>query len=255
MYFTGALLAAQSSGKLLEFFSVRTLQEARKKLKRRLKRSREKVTKQVAPVTSAFEDDGLGTLSPLVGNENEFQLTDLLESFTTLRCTHPIRGFDFCPSGHSGGPTSSGGRKQRMKDKQGMVPDSFLVSLVKNILEVYTIPSHLIRPHISRSNKTEGEPEDTETSHQPSKVSVLDLHGHRSDVRCVCLSGDGRTVATCSSDGLKLWSMATMTCMRSCDCEGGYGVTLAFAPGSRYVILGTKQGFIQLIDTVSGSYI
>ena len=231
---------------------MRTLQEARKKVKRRVKRSREKSIKPVNSVNVSAFDENDNELRPsqLVVNEMEFQLSDLLETFTTLRCTHPIRGFDFCPSGHSGGSSSSVG-KQRMKDKQGgSVPDSFLVSLVKNILEVYSIPSHLIR---QSNHNREADDDDADKSHHPTKTSVLDLHGHRSDVRCVCLSGDGRTVATCSSDGLKLWSMATMTCMRSCDCAGGYGVTLAFAPGSRYVILGTKEGFIQLIDTVSGS--
>ena len=43
-----------------------------------------------------------------------------------------------------------------------------------------------------------------------------------------------------------------MTCIRSCD-RAGYGVSLCFAPGGRYVILGSKEGVVQLIDTVSGA--
>jgi WD40 repeat protein len=36
------------------------------------------------------------------------------------------------------------------------------------------------------------------------KQSIIDLHGHRSDVRGVCLSSDGLQLATCSSDGVKV---------------------------------------------------
>lgn len=36
------------------------------------------------------------------------------------------------------------------------------------------------------------------------KQSIIDLHGHRSDVRSVCLSSDGLQLATCSSDGVKV---------------------------------------------------
>ena len=38
----------------------------------------------------------------------------------------------------------------------------------------------------------------------PGKLSLVDLHGHRSDVRAVAVSTDGRLVATCSSDGLRV---------------------------------------------------
>ena len=37
----------------------------------------------------------------------------------------------------------------------------------------------------------------------PAKALVLDIHGHRSDVRAVVVSEDGTTLATCSSEGVK----------------------------------------------------
>jgi U3 small nucleolar RNA-associated protein 12 len=113
---------------------------------------------------------------------------------------------------------------------------------------VYTVPHPLTRG--KDESAAEGEEGHDKT---PMKTSVIDLHGHRSDVRCVSLSSDGRTIATCSSDGLRLWSAATLACVGSCAAGGGYGVTLIFAPGNRYVILGTKEGRLQLIDTVSGT--
>lgn len=221
---SGSLLAAQSSGKIVEMFAIRDYSEVKKKMKRRLKRSRDKLSK-------SSTEDGFYDNPTAETQVESIQLSDILESFTVLRCLHPVRGFDFCPTNQ----TVSAGRDAGN--------DTAMVSLIRNILEVYSIPSP-----ISRISENDTDHADR----QPVKTSLIDLHGHRSDVRCVALSGDGRTVATCSSDGLKLWSMTTLTCLRSCDC--GYGVTLNFAPGSRYVILGTKDGLVQLIDTVSGKY-
>ena len=67
----------------------------------------------------------------------------------------------------------------------------------------------------------------------------------RSDVRAVCLSSDGLQAATCSSDGVKIWSTRLHTCLRTCATD--YGVSVAFAPGGRYVITGTKEGKLQVI--------
>jgi WD40 repeat protein len=52
---------------------------------------------------------------------------------------------------------------------------------------------------------------------------------------------------------VQLWSTKTQNCLRS--CAAGYGVSVAFAPGSRYVINGTKDGHVKIIDTTSGNLI
>jgi U3 small nucleolar RNA-associated protein 12 len=76
------------------------------------------------------------------------------------------------------------------------------------------------------------------------------MHGHRSDVRAVCISYDGQLIASCSSEGTKIWSAKTLTCLRS--CSTGYGVSIAFVTGNRYLVVGTKEGSLQLVDTASG---
>ncbi len=86
-----------------------------------------------------------------------------------------------------------------------------------------------------------------------AKQSVLELAGHRSDVRAVCLSADGSLAATCASDGVKVWSTRSHLCLRS--CPTGYGVSVAFAPGARYVITGTKDGRVQVADSASGAVV
>lgn len=74
----------------------------------------------------------------------------------------------------------------------------------------------------------------------------------RSDVRAVSLSSDGLQVATCSTDGVKIWSTRLHTCLRTCNT--GYGVSVAFAPGGRYVITGTKEGKLQVSYSHSHSH-
>ena len=74
----------------------------------------------------------------------------------------------------------------------------------------------------------------------------------RSDVRAVSLSSDGLQVATCSTDGVKIWSTRLHTCLRTCNT--GYGVSVAFAPGGRYVITGTKEGKLQVSYSHTKSY-
>jgi WD40 repeat protein len=77
-----------------------------------------------------------------------------------------------------------------------------------------------------------------------AKLSVLEMHGHRSDVRCVCVSSDGLSIATVSSEGVKIWSTKSFSCIRS--CATGYGVSMTFITGNRYVLVGTKEGRIQV---------
>ena len=90
---------------------------------------------------------------------------------------------------------------------------------------------------------------DSDVGSTPTKSLVLDMHGHRSDVRAVVVSEDGNSIASCSSDGVKIWSATTFTCIRS--CNSGFGVALAFAPGSRYLIVGTKEGAVQVSNPLS----
>ena len=77
-----------------------------------------------------------------------------------------------------------------------------------------------------------------------SRLSVLDLQGHRSDVRAVAVSSDGAMVASVSHGLAKAWSSRTRQCVRSSPC--GYGLTVVFAPGDRHLLVGTKEGNLQV---------
>ena len=142
--------------------------------------------------------------------------------------------------------------------------DRLMLSLASNMLEVYRVPPPAAAaataegkkkaPGRRRSGSTgsvgsvASEADDvaaTAGPAVPTKQSLLELPGHRSDVRAVCLSADGSLAATCASDGVKVWSTKTCACLRSCGAAG-YGVAVAFAPGARYVLVGTKDGHVQV---------
>jgi U3 small nucleolar RNA-associated protein 12 len=148
-------------------------------MKRRLKRAREKSIKKTILDTDNRSNEVLE-----LGNfqSESVILSDILEQSSILRFSSPVRGFDFSPN-----PTSSG--------------DNAIVSLVRNLLEVYRIP---FPSSNAFSNSNSNSNSNSDSDKQPQKISLVDLHGHRSDVRCVSLSADGRTIATCSTDGLKV---------------------------------------------------
>ena len=172
----GDKLAAQSTGKVVDLFSVRSATEVSKKAKRRLKRTREK---------SARIEESTG--DTVETEEDDLMLSDILEPLSVLRCPYPVRGFDFSPT------ASLSGQAERSPLAGIETSDTALVSSARNMLEIYKIPS-----------SADASVSATTPTTTPQRSALLDLHGHRSDVRCVCLSADGRMVATCSSDGLKV---------------------------------------------------
>lgn len=224
------MLAAQSSGKTLTFYRVRNGADSRAKTRRRMRRQRERDAK--AAENGSWAEDGADSDSDNdeeAGEDGDaldssaMLLVDELELVTTLRCQAKVRGCAWHPVSKSGEPAR------------------LLVSLSSNCLEMYKVPR--ARGTLSAAELV------------PAKTMLLDLQGHRSDVRAVAVSGDGLTIATCSTDGVKLWSGSTHQCMRTCshDAEGEiFGTCIAFAPGGRLLVLGTKNGTCQLLDASSG---
>eukprot|EP01135_Chromosphaera_perkinsii_P007518 Nk52_evm2s913 gene=Nk52_evmTU2s913 len=81
------------------------------------------------------------------------------------------------------------------------------------------------------------------------KISTLEGPGHRSDIRASCLSSDDLMIATTSNNSLKIWNRSTGNCIRT--VGAGYGLCVLFVPGNRHVLVGTKEGEIQIFDIAS----
>lgn len=109
-----------------------------------------------------------------------------------------------------------------------------LLALASNALEVYDIPPP---------------PKSKDQAPEASRGYSLDIPGHRTDVRTLCLSSDDQLLASASNGRragkpvrvpfiffagtLKLWNVKTMACIRTMDC--GYAVCSIFLPGDRHV--------------------
>jgi U3 small nucleolar RNA-associated protein 12 len=109
---------------------------------------------------------------------------------------------------------------------------SILISTSNNQLEVFelTLPEAKSRTEIPDYTRT---------------LSV-DTQGHRTDMRCLALSSDDRMLASASHGSLKIWNARTQTCLRTLDC--GYALCASFLPGDKIVVLGTREGALELFD-------
>ncbi|CAN9203098.1 unnamed protein product [Alternaria alternata] len=112
-----------------------------------------------------------------------------------------------------------------------------LIGTNNNLIDVYEIPQR-------SKTKSEEAPE-------YSRTLSVELSGHRNDVRALALSSDDRMLASASSGGLKIWNVKTQNCLRTLEC--GYALCCAFLPGDKIVVVGTKDGDIELYDIAAST--
>ena len=232
----GGLLACQGAGKSIELFRVRGEAEAKKKLKRRKKRRKEKLQKKeeggVAHQDQPFEDD-----------LDEIRASDELEPLQVITCKSKVKSFAFAPpsavlaatkllsTAKASGAGVAGGKKECLA--------RLALSLSNNTLDVIDV----LAPSGSLS--------DHDSSLQPTDLSLdtsrrIDQGGHRSDIRCLALSWDDQLLASASNSCVKVWRPQTGACLSSID--SGYGLSLMFVPGNNYLVLGTKEGTLEVFD-------
>ncbi|KAF1840582.1 WD40 repeat-like protein [Cucurbitaria berberidis CBS 394.84] len=112
-----------------------------------------------------------------------------------------------------------------------------LVGTNNNLIDIYEIP---------QKGKTK-----TEDAPDYNRTLSVELAGHRNDIRALALSSDDRMLASASSGGLKIWNVKTQNCLRTLEC--GYALCCAFLPGDKIVVVGTKDGDIELYDIAASS--
>lgn len=77
--------------------------------------------------------------------------------------------------------------------------------------------------------------------------------GHRSGIRSLALSSDGSMLASVSEKDLKVWNSANGASLHTIPC--GYGLASMFVPGDTYVVVGTKEGTLQIADLASSEVV
>ncbi|ORY19373.1 WD40-repeat-containing domain protein [Clohesyomyces aquaticus] len=206
-------IAVHGSEKAVEIWRIRTEGEVQKSLARKRKRRREKAKTDVNGDAEELADAG----DELV-NIADAQIGDVIVSYVTVRTAGKVRSVSWMHI-------------------RGTKKLQLLVGTSNNLVDIY---------EVSQKSKTK-----SEDAPEYSRTMSVELAGHRNDIRAVALSSDDRMLASASSGGLKIWNVRTQNCLRTLEC--GYALCCAFLPGDKIVVVGTKEGDIELFDIAASS--
>lgn len=94
------------------------------------------------------------------------------------------------------------------------------------------------------------------------EVAAIESVSHRSDVRCVDISADNTLILSASAESLKIWRLDSKSCISTVETDyvtccvfSNAKQLLTISSQNRYVLLGTKTGSIQIVDTTEGCII
>jgi len=80
----------------------------------------------------------------------------------------------------------------------------------------------------------------------------LDIAGHRTAVRALAVAEDDSLLMSASAEAVKIWSSSSTRCIRT--MPSGYGLCGFFVSGNEHVVLGTKDGDLELFDLRVGEF-
>ena len=146
-------------------------------------------------------------------------VTEVFVSHVIVRTGGKIRSFDWV----------------RMKSSGSI---QLIAATTNNQLEVYSVAT---------ANKKNKDEEDSDYN----RSLAVDIPGHRTDIRSIALSSDDRMLASASNGSLKVWNVKTQSCLRTLDC--GYSLCSSFLPGDKIVVVGNKNGELEVFDIASST--
>ncbi|OCK83859.1 WD40 repeat-like protein [Lepidopterella palustris CBS 459.81] len=214
-------IAVHGSEKAIEIWRVRTEGEIQKSLARKRKRRREKTAAANADLDMDLDeqmndDDKKTELA-------NAEIGEVIVPYVSVRTGGKIRSSTWM-------------------DVRGHKKLQLLATTSNNLIEAYDI-----------SYKGKGKTSKSDEPPEYTRAYSVDLAGHRTDVRALALSSDDRMLASASSGSLKIWNVRTQSCLRTLDC--GYALCCSFLPGDKIVIIGTKEGELELFDIASSTLI
>lgn len=217
----GDYVAAHGSEKAIELWRIRSDTEVHKALARKRKRQREKEAAKLG-----HDETTSGELVNGDRKDEELSAANIAEIIVPhviVRTTGKIRSIDWAA-------------EKRSKSIQ------LLAATTNNQLEIYKVETK----GIGKGPKSDEPPEYT----RPFSV---ELPGHRADVRSLALSSDDRMLASACNGSLKIWNIRTQSCIRTLDC--GYALSSSFLPGDKIVVVGNRNGELELFDIASSTLI
>ncbi|KAL1841204.1 hypothetical protein VTJ49DRAFT_7325 [Mycothermus thermophilus] len=211
--------------KSVEIWRIRSEAEIKKSLARKRKRRREKLAKEKEKKKGDGKDkddaevDGAEHDDKAEDDVSSADISDVIVQHVIVRTAGKVRGVDWA---------MNPGSKDLL----------LLVGSTNNLLELYTVAG-------KDKLKSKGDVPDY------SKALAVELPGHRTDIRALALSSDDKMLASAANGSLKIWNIKTQACIRTFEC--GYALCCAFLPGDKVVVVGTKEGDLQLYDVASAA--
>lgn len=218
--------AVHGSEKAVEVWRIRSEDEVKKVLVRKRKRRRQKGggarqgQDQSARETMDLDGDVL-ELNDKADDISSAEITDFFVPHVIVRTGGKVRSLDWI----------------RTKSSK---PIEFILSTTNNQLEVFKVPT---------KDKTKKAQSDETPDY--ARSGLVDMPGHRADIRALALSSDDRMLASASNGGLKVWNVRTRSNIRNFEC--GYALCVSFLPGDKIVVVGTKAGELELFDVASAA--
>ena len=218
-------IAAHGSEKAVELWRIRSESEVQKTMARKRKRRREKLAAAAAAAGAGTQDSTTTTAIAKVDEKVEdissADISDVIVSYAVVRTGGKVRSVDW-----------AGRRVSKALQ--------LLVTTTNNQLEIYSISAK----QNEKKTVSEGPPDYL-------RSFSVDMPGHRTDVRSLALSSDDRMLGSSCNGTLKIWNVRTQSCIRTLDC--GYALCSAFLPGDRIVVVGNRNGELELFDIASSS--
>ena len=217
----GSYFAAHGSEKAVELWRIRSESEVQKSLARKRKRRKEKAA-------AAAGQDSKGS-DELMDGENEFgdlssaPITDIIIPYVIVRTAGKVRSFSW-----------AGRRSGKILQ--------LLAATTNNQLELYNV-----------TNRQKEKPSKSDEPPDYTRPFSVDMPGHRTDVRSLALSSDDRMLASACNGSLKIWNVRTQSCIRTLDC--GYALCATFLPGDKIVIVGNRNGELEIFDIASSTLV
>ncbi|XRM39797.1 beta transducin [Aspergillus tubingensis] len=208
-------IGIHGSEKAVEIWRIRSQTEVQKSLARKRKRRKEKDAQRAADKDGATAEDAIEKAE----DASSAPVSEVFVPHTIVRTGGKVRSFDWIR-------TKSSGSLQ------------LLAATTNNQLEAYSVVT------ANKKNKDEEEPD-------YSRNLAVDIPGHRTDIRSVALSSDDRMLASASNGSLKIWNVRTQSCLRTLEC--GYALCSAFLPGDKIVVVGNKDGQLEVFDIASST--
>lgn len=217
----GTYIAAHGSDRSVDLWKIRSESEVQKTMARKRKRRKEKALAGAGQDGKVNGDliDGKKDIEDL----SSAHITDVIVPYVIVRTTGKLRSMAWA---------------SRRAEKSFRL----LLATTNNQLELYDVRMKQ-KDRISKSD----EPPDYTRSFS------VDTPGHRTDVRSLALSSDDRMLASACNGSLKIWNVRTQSCIRTLDC--GYALCATFLPGDKIVVVGNRNGELELYDIASSTLI